>query len=265
MNDLGPTLRQARTSARLSLSGMARRTGFSRSYLGNVERGVRPATPAVIRAYEKALGGDVNRRSLLLGMASTVVVGAVPDVAVDVVRDISSERNKLLSTVQTSHETDRVISSLVAKDTPCIGSLVKWMRRGSPVLRVNSAGILAKLGAPAIDNDVISALKRDEESRWLYLQAVASRVLAMPWPDAGTLAASGDPLTEQQIEAFALESANPYDSAARWCSVLILGRTRPVDPENVNRVLGDALRTETSRENLRSIAATLAGLDPLTI
>jgi len=38
VSDLGPTLRQAREAAGLSLSGMARRTGFSRSYLGNVER-----------------------------------------------------------------------------------------------------------------------------------------------------------------------------------------------------------------------------------
>jgi len=130
----------------------------------------------------------VNRRSLLVGIASTVVVGAAaPDVAVDVVRDISAKRSKLLSTVQTSHETDRIIGSLVAKDTPCIGSLVKWMRRGSPVQRVNSAGSLAKVGAPAIDNDVISALKRDEESRLLYLRAAVSRVLAVPWDDAGRI------------------------------------------------------------------------------
>jgi hypothetical protein len=245
---------------------MARRTGFSRSYLGNVERGVRPATPAVIRAYEKALGGDVNRRSLLLGMVSTVVVGAVPDVAVDVVRDISAERSKLLSTVQTSHETDRIIGSLVAKDTPCIGSLVKWMRRGSPVLRVNSAGILAKVGAPAIDNDVIDTLKRDEESRLLYLQAVVSRVLAVPWDDAGRLAASAQPLSEQdQLDAFATEVRNSYDSAARWCSVLMLARSRKKHPEPVSAVLGHALRKETSRENLRAIAGTLAGLDPLTV
>jgi predicted DNA-binding protein with PD1-like motif len=52
----GPALRQAREQAGLSLSGLAKRAGYSRSYLGNVETGVRPATPAVIRAYERAVG-----------------------------------------------------------------------------------------------------------------------------------------------------------------------------------------------------------------
>src|SRR5437667_5021457 len=55
MSDLSRTLREAREAAGLSLSGMAKRAGYSRSYLGNVETGTRPATPAVIRAYERAL------------------------------------------------------------------------------------------------------------------------------------------------------------------------------------------------------------------
>lgn len=81
---LGRTLRMARAARGLSLAGMARRTGFSRSYLGNVETGVRPVTPAVIRAYERALGEDMDRRGLLAGAASTVVAAAIPDLAVDV-------------------------------------------------------------------------------------------------------------------------------------------------------------------------------------
>jgi predicted DNA-binding protein with PD1-like motif len=41
MSDLGERLKQARTEAGVSLAGMALRTGFSRSYLGNVETGAR--------------------------------------------------------------------------------------------------------------------------------------------------------------------------------------------------------------------------------
>ena len=266
MSDLGPTLREARERAGLSLSGMACRTGYSRSYLGNVETGVRQPTPAVIRAYERALGEDVYRRSVLVGMASAVVGAAVPDVAVDVVRDIASERSRLLSTVQTSHQIDKVIGALVAKDSPSVGSLLKWMRNGSPVLRVNAAGILAKVGAPAMDNDVVQALRSDRESRDLYLTAVVSRVLGVPWDYAGHVAASGRPLSDPaQIESFATEVRNPYDSGARWCSVVMLARTRPEDPATVGDALTNALRQETSRENLRAIGFALAGADPLTV
>lgn len=35
---------------------MAKRTGYSRSYLGNVETGERQVTPDVVRAYERVLG-----------------------------------------------------------------------------------------------------------------------------------------------------------------------------------------------------------------
>ena len=37
------------------LAGMARGTGFSRSYLGTVETGVQRVTPAIIREYERAV------------------------------------------------------------------------------------------------------------------------------------------------------------------------------------------------------------------
>jgi hypothetical protein len=247
---------------------MARRAGFSRSYLGNVETGTRPVTPAVIRAYERALKestGDVNRRSLLFGLASATVGVAVPDVAVDVVRDIAAERSRLLSTVLTSHETDRAIGALVARDPPCLGSLLRWMREGSALLRVNSAGILAKVGVPAMDDDVVRALTADPESRDLYLTAVVRRVLGMPWDDASHLARQGGPLHDAgQVESFAAEARNPYDSGARWCSVLLLARTRPADPATVDAALAKALRDEMSRENLRAIGCALAGIDPLT-
>jgi hypothetical protein len=61
------------------------------------------------------------------------------------------------------------------------------------------------------------------------------------------------------------EVRNPYDSGARWCSVVMLARTRPEDPATVGDALANALRQETSRENLRAIGLALAGADPLTV
>lgn len=249
---------------------MATRTGYAKSYLSNVEHGRRRVTPAMIRAYERVLGGDVQRRQLFIAAAATAVTAALPDalpdVAADVVRDITAERADLLSRVQTSHATDRTIGQLVARDQPCVASLTRWARKGSPVLRVNSVGILAKLRAPTIDDQVIASLRADDEARLLYLTAVNARVLGLPWDDASELAASGRGLAEpDQVERFAAEALNVHDSGARWCCVLMLGRTRHDAPAAVEHALRAALRAETSTEVLRSIAGTLAGLDPLTV
>jgi hypothetical protein len=135
------------------------------------------------------------------------------------------------------------------------------MRRGSPVLRVNSAGTLAKIRSPALDDDVIRALGDDIESRDLYLTAVVSRALAMPWDDAKHVATNRRPLGEpEHIQRFAQEVQNPADSGARWSSIIMLARTRAEDPTAIGRALRAAINTEQSRENLRLIARTLADI-----
>lgn len=73
MYETGAKLREARQAAGISLAGMARLVNFSKSYLGLVETGRRAATGDVVRAYEKAIGEDLNRRALLLGAASAAV------------------------------------------------------------------------------------------------------------------------------------------------------------------------------------------------
>jgi transcriptional regulator with XRE-family HTH domain len=76
MDRTGARLREAREAAGLSLSELARRTNYSKSYLGNVETGGRPALPDVVLAYEQALGDLVDRRGLLTGLAASVVAPA---------------------------------------------------------------------------------------------------------------------------------------------------------------------------------------------
>jgi hypothetical protein len=63
-------------------------------------------------------------------------------------------------------------------------------RAPSAVFRVNSAGVLAKLGSASLIDDVIRTLKSDVDTRRLYLTAVASRVLQLPWSDAAAFSAN---------------------------------------------------------------------------
>lgn len=81
--DVGTALRFAREAARISLTGMARRTGYSKSHLGNVEIGRRTATPDVVLAYERELGTSVQRRGVLSGLAAGAVA---PIVAAELIR-----------------------------------------------------------------------------------------------------------------------------------------------------------------------------------
>lgn len=88
-DDVGATLREAREKAGLSLSAVAKLTNYSRCHLSNIETGRRRATPDVVLAYERALEeGDVNRRTLLTGLAAGVVA---PMVMSEVLHDAFTE------------------------------------------------------------------------------------------------------------------------------------------------------------------------------
>lgn len=264
MGDLGRTLREARVQAGLSLSSMAKRTGYSRGYIGNVETGVRAVTPDVIRKYEIVLGEDLKRRQLLLGTVSALAAGAAPDTAASIANDINGGRTGMLTGLQTTHATDRAVASLVARNAPSIASLAKWSRSGKALLRVNAAGILAKVGSSTIDNEAVMVLQADAETRELYLTAVLHRVLGLDWNAAADLAASRQPLSTEQLELLRGELSNPNDSGARYCSVLLLARGQRPKPTATAAFLS-ALRSEPCRENLRAIGAALAGVNPLKI
>lgn len=70
---MGTILRATREAAGLSLAALARRTHYSKGYLCNVETGKRRSTREIVVAYERALGDDMNRRQLLLGLMAGAV------------------------------------------------------------------------------------------------------------------------------------------------------------------------------------------------
>jgi hypothetical protein len=182
----------------------------------------------------------------------------------------------LLTTAQTSHDTDQILRRFVIHQTASVKALTRWMRDGSTsILRVNSAGILAKIGTASIADDVIMALKSDLDARHLYLTAVASRVLTLPWEAASQFASGGYPgrIAVGPSEDFMADLAvrlgqeiqDSQDGAARWCSVVLLGRMGRRLPAHVTSALQEALRNEPCRENLRAIGSALSYSDPIGI
>ncbi|AVT37350.1 hypothetical protein C6W10_13755 [Plantactinospora sp. BB1] len=170
-----------------------------------------------------------------------------------------------LETAQTSHATDLVIREFVEQDPASEATLSRWMSGGATeILRVNAAGILAKVDAPETADRVIAALRTDEAMRTLYLTAVASRVLGLSWALAIQLAQGSSVVGPEAALKLAEELRNPRDAAARWCSAVLLHAANATSREAVKAAVTDALRTERAAENLRTMAALLAGADPIT-
>ena len=190
---------------------------------------------------------------------------------------ITAGDNELFAASQTSHETDLVLREFVLRDRPSAKNLTHWIKQSpSPVLRVNCAGVLAKLASPRFDDDVVRTLKSDVSTRRLYVTAVASRVLQLPWGEASQLADSVEQEPKRLlgrlsrdragylVNRLASEIGNPRDSAARWCSIVVLDQLQHAAPEIASDALHTALRNESRAESLRSIGAVLSGDSPLS-
>lgn len=230
MVDVGASLRAARQAAGISLSVMADRTHYSKSYLGLVETGKRPVTPEVGKAYERVLGvglgDDVNRRSFL---EVTAAVAANARLVGELTASLAGKDPLPLATVQTTHGADLAMASLVDRST--VQTLDRWMRDGeTSTLRVNAAGILAKLPAQEMSQDVVTVLSHDVEARNLYLTAVVARVCGVKWSSAEHLAHHPEAFPQPALAAdkFARETLNPKDAGARWCSALLLQQLSPM-------------------------------------
>lgn len=194
-------------------------------------------------------------------------------VAQRVFMDIAVGESKLLATAQTTHQTDLILQEFVLRHQSSADFLRECMTKGAyAVLRVNSAGILAKLGEPTVTDTVVTNLKTDRDSRHLYLTAVSSRVLSLEWNEATQLAARIEHptsdvrcnLTATQLAVLTSELTNPRDGAARWCSAVLLGHFQDSGPELDRSALHFALQAEPCCENVRAIGTVLAGNSPLT-
>lgn len=227
---VGEALRAAREAARISLAAMASHTHYSKSLLSLVENDKRTATRDVIGSYERVLGvgglgENVNRRDFF---RVTSLVASNAKVASDLVASLAGNDCGPLMTVQTSHGIDVAIATMADRKT--VGNLHRWLDDASPVLRVNAAGILAKVPAQTEAGVVASLLTRDSEVRTLYMTAVVARVCGLDWSLAAELAAKPEKFPQPTLAAqrFAHEAVSDRDAGARWCSAAMLQALSPM-------------------------------------
>ncbi len=228
---VGEALRDARNAAGISLCVMATRTHYSKPYLSMVETGKRAATTGVVKAYERVLGvgqlgGDMNRRDAFK-VAS--LVAANIKIATELAASIAGNDPGPLAAVQTTHGTDLAIATLA--DRGAVVHLEKWLDDGdNAVLRVNAAGILAKVPGQVEAPRVTAALNRDAEVRDRYMTAVVARVCGLEWVAAANFAhnPAGFPQPILVAQRFAREAVSDRDAGARWCAAAMLQALSPL-------------------------------------
>jgi hypothetical protein len=210
---------------------MAIRTHYSKAYLSMVETGKRAAAPDVVKAYERVLGigklgGDVNRREFF--KVASIIAGNTK-VAAELAASIAGNDPGPLAAVQTTHGTDLAIASLA--DRGAVVHLRRWLDNGdNPVLRVNAAGILAKVSGQTEASHVTAALDRDPDVRHRYLTAVIARVCGLGWPVAAQFADNPTVFPQPALVAqrFAAEAISDRDAGARWCAATMLQALSPM-------------------------------------
>jgi transcriptional regulator with XRE-family HTH domain len=228
---IGEALREARNAAGISLRVMATRAHYSKAYLSMMETGKRATTPDVVKAYERVLGigqlgDDVNRRDFF--KVASIIVGNTK-IAAELSASIAGNDPGPLATVQTTHGIDLAIAALADRGT--VAHLRRWLDNGdSSVLRVNAAGILAKVPGQAEASHVTAALGRDPDVRHRYMTAVVARVCGLDWSIAARLADNPAAFPQPVLVAqrFAREAISDRDAGARWCAAAMLQALSPM-------------------------------------
>lgn len=183
---------------------------------------------AVLKA--EATLSRVDRRAFISLAALATTYGKV---ASDMAGSLAARDPGVLAAVQTTHGTDLAIAHKLGGDKAVTGFLRQWMTDGeSSLLRVNAAGILAKIPSQTSAETVIRALANDPETRRLYMTAVVARVGSLDWNAAERITANAgavDPRQARFLAArLAAESVNPRDAGARWCSAVMLRDLSPL-------------------------------------
>jgi transcriptional regulator with XRE-family HTH domain len=288
--DLAREMRRLREEAGLSLRRLAALVRYSRPHVAEVEDpNKRLPSAMVVAAIDQAVnaGGrlttlreqahnDLVKRREALRVIAAGATGAIASklatgghdihAAETLVNDILADDSRRLSLKQTTHNVDHCVKDLLLSSHARPGTLVTWMHAdSSPTLRVNSAGILAKVADPALSDQVVRRLGTDGPLRERYLTAVLNRVSGMEWDVSATLAermCSGresPPMSADALASFAVEVRNPRDAGARWCSAFVLGLHRESEPGKAYPALDDALAVEESPEMRRAIGRAVSG------
>lgn len=171
--------------------------------------------------------------------------------------DVLSGDPRRVATEQTSHALDLAIAALIAADGLHPNPLKTWISGApDPVLRVNAAGIAAKMSGSDTAESAVTALATDPAMRHRYLTAVVSRVLHIPWSKARQHTAEpcpGHHVTAASVDRLRTELHNEHDAGARWCTAYLLAGVWATPEHPGNASAATALETALADEPLPTL------------
>jgi hypothetical protein len=202
----------------------------------------------------------MTRRSFLAtgGLATASLASGLfvrDDLAVadDIAADILAGDPRRVATEQTSHAIDLTIASLIAAGGMRPTPLANWMSQGDPVLRVNAAGIAAKMPGSDLAESAVTSLITDPATRTLYLTAVLARVWKLDWSTARVCSQAnqvGQHATTSNLPQLARELSNQHDAGARWCATVVLADVWAADDHPARDTAASALEVALADEPL---------------
>lgn len=246
---LGARLKALREEAGVSLADVARTSYFSKAHLSNVENGRRTATPEVLLVYER------------LGLDRRAFLSAATTLTAEMLSSVAGGDDAWLSSNIASYDFSASMASLAARDQGMKRQLLRWLHGGSTsLLRGNAQGTLFKTQRAELIELAEFSMANDSETRRRCMRCFTRRAFGLPWPDAA--AYSGENAPTEHVRMLATLLRDPFDASNRWCAAVFLGEAVSTGSQDARMALVSALRTETSRENLRAMGLALNGERP---
>ncbi|HEY5990025.1 MAG TPA: helix-turn-helix transcriptional regulator [Streptosporangiaceae bacterium] len=269
---MGVLIRQAREARGLSqdeladrLMGASGSVTLSRNYISRWENGKRgvsahwlPHLADVLDLPLEQLRDAVMKRRAFLAASSVALFGAG---AAELLAAVATGDDSALCRNIAPYDFSVSLAALAARDLGVRRRLVGWMHDGhTSLLRGNCQGTLFKTRRPDLIELAEMSMARDEQTRKRCMRCFTRRAFGLAWPDASAYSAWNAP--KHEIARLTVLLTDPADASNRWCAAVYLGQAAQAGWLPARRVLGDALRTESSRENLRTIGLVLSGEQP---
>lgn len=153
------------------------------------------------------------------------------------------------------------MANLADRDQGTKRRLVRWLDDGSTsMLRGNAQSTLFKTHQPELIERAEQSMGRDEETRRRCMRCFTRRAFGLSWPDASQYSALA--ASPAEVRSLGQLLQDPHDASNRWCAAVFLGEAVEGGSGAARALLVGALRTESSRENLRAIGLGLNGERP---
>ncbi|MHA6762681.1 hypothetical protein [Streptacidiphilus sp. PAMC 29251] len=208
----------------------------------------------------EARSSRVKRRTFL---AATGVVVTAPRKAelLDMLASVAGGDEGWLSRNIGPYDFSVSLANLANRDQGTKRRLVRWLEDGSTsLLRGNAQGTLFKTQHTDLVERAELSMRHDAETRARCMRCFTRRTFGLPWPEASRYTARAAPDTE--VQALGRLLHDPLDASNRWCAAVYLGEAVEGGSTVARSLLGEALRTESSRENLRALGLAMNGERP---